>query len=600
MNGLPLALGAVAALTLVAVAKRGSRAFGHEGHWGSAGAGIVLVAGGKILLLLRSEDVTEPGFWGIPGGAIDPNEDPLTAALRELHEETGLRIPNPTLLGQVVWDSPNGRFRYTTSVVRVPEATSRKAIHLNWENNDHRWVDAAWLRDNVDDLHPGFRASLDQLLAVALPAGSANTFRGYHGTTRDNVPTILSSGLRGRVERGRAYQAPLPGRVYLASGLPEALAYVVGGLVTHDGTRWSAHGRPGHEPGAVVRASAPLSSCVPDEDWVGELLADVVQKQLWQPSPYDFARTKISDATRRDVEILYRCVPEATRDTWYRNRYRYDLDDAAVQSRIGKTAINAALKTKRGREILARLATSAPNVACEQGSVVVEDAHALDLADLQRLAVDGSNLAKVGRPMLKGSADKAKRSPPRRSPNQDYLGPDVRGKRVPVGSPGLTWEIASSMSNTPRIWLTETLTKHGETITHQVGRVELEGYHDDGYDDEDDEYQYLGHRGLSDACLGSIRRVRERLGRVPIYWYVVRMSELSPRLRGRGLGRFMYEKLLSILGRHGVTVLVAETCANGSTSEMARRVYASLLKDYVGEGLVVSSVRRAPARRTRK
>ena len=39
-----------------------------------------------------------PDTWGweIPGGALEPNEDPEVAARRECFEETGWRVIGPT------------------------------------------------------------------------------------------------------------------------------------------------------------------------------------------------------------------------------------------------------------------------------------------------------------------------------------------------------------------------------------------------------------------------------------------------------------------------------------------------------------------------
>lgn len=180
-SGLPLSLLSVGALALASQLPAGSFAFGHEGHWGSAGAGILLVAGTgharKVLVLLRSEDVTEPGLWNLAGGAVDRDEDPLDAGLRELREETGLgfapSVAHAHLLGQTVWHSPNGRFRYTTSVVEVPVSVMKHPIELNWENDEHKWVGEAWLRENEEELHPGFRAKMDELIAIAFGSAAA-------------------------------------------------------------------------------------------------------------------------------------------------------------------------------------------------------------------------------------------------------------------------------------------------------------------------------------------------------------------------------------------------------------------------------------------
>lgn len=56
-------------------------------------AGLVVNAAGEVLLQLRDDrpDIGHPGHWGLPGGAIEPGEEPEGAFLRELEEETGWR-----------------------------------------------------------------------------------------------------------------------------------------------------------------------------------------------------------------------------------------------------------------------------------------------------------------------------------------------------------------------------------------------------------------------------------------------------------------------------------------------------------------------------
>eukprot|EP01043_Picozoa_sp_COSAG02_P025827 COSAG02_NODE_1465_length_12485_cov_9.526804_7_plen_233_part_00 len=47
---------------------------------------------GRVLLTRRPKHMrTFPGCWVLPGGSVDPGESTLSAALRELQEETGLR-----------------------------------------------------------------------------------------------------------------------------------------------------------------------------------------------------------------------------------------------------------------------------------------------------------------------------------------------------------------------------------------------------------------------------------------------------------------------------------------------------------------------------
>ncbi|MBN1285997.1 MAG: NUDIX hydrolase [Anaerolineae bacterium] len=53
-------------------------------------AGVVVNDEGRVLLLEHVYHVEHP--WGLPGGWIDRHEDPDAALIRELMEETGLRI----------------------------------------------------------------------------------------------------------------------------------------------------------------------------------------------------------------------------------------------------------------------------------------------------------------------------------------------------------------------------------------------------------------------------------------------------------------------------------------------------------------------------
>lgn len=55
------------------------------------GAAVILFReDGAVLLNLRDGNTSiYPGFWSIPGGVVEPGEDPESAARRELWEETG-------------------------------------------------------------------------------------------------------------------------------------------------------------------------------------------------------------------------------------------------------------------------------------------------------------------------------------------------------------------------------------------------------------------------------------------------------------------------------------------------------------------------------
>ena len=63
--------------------------------------GMEALAGGAAFLLSRraSRLSRHAGQWALPGGRIDEGEDVVTAALRELDEEVGLRLDESHVLG---------------------------------------------------------------------------------------------------------------------------------------------------------------------------------------------------------------------------------------------------------------------------------------------------------------------------------------------------------------------------------------------------------------------------------------------------------------------------------------------------------------------
>lgn len=131
-------------------------------YYGRRAAGALIFAAdtGRVLLLLRSINVMEPGLWGIPGGRVETGESPRETAIAETGEECGAA---PGLVVESrpfdVWRAPEGNFVYYTFRAVVPVEFEPE---LNWESDNYRWVLPAQVSQDMS-VHPNVRRVLDTL-----------------------------------------------------------------------------------------------------------------------------------------------------------------------------------------------------------------------------------------------------------------------------------------------------------------------------------------------------------------------------------------------------------------------------------------------------
>ncbi|GAB3211796.1 NUDIX hydrolase [Nocardia tengchongensis] len=109
--------------------------------------GVAVFQGGKLLVVRRVEAGSHAGMWELPGGGVESGETFAECVVRELFEETGLRVLRITdVLGGFDYATrTKSRVRKYSFVVEAEPGE----IRLDpLEHDRYQWIDA----DSVDNL----------------------------------------------------------------------------------------------------------------------------------------------------------------------------------------------------------------------------------------------------------------------------------------------------------------------------------------------------------------------------------------------------------------------------------------------------------------
>jgi 8-oxo-dGTP pyrophosphatase MutT (NUDIX family) len=133
---------------------------------------VLLVDPAGRVLLLHGGDPARPGlrWWFTPGGGLDGGETTVTAACRELFEETGLRV-TPDLLGEPVrhevaefsYDGRHYRQEQDFFLLRVSDWQVDTAGMDEEERRSitgHRWWSVAEIEASREEIYPADLAVL--------------------------------------------------------------------------------------------------------------------------------------------------------------------------------------------------------------------------------------------------------------------------------------------------------------------------------------------------------------------------------------------------------------------------------------------------------
>lgn len=158
---------------------------GADGMLTRRAARVILVDASDRVLLVRGHDGDDPSrhWWFTVGGGIDPGEDERAAAVREVLEETGLRIAPEDLEGPVLTRSAIFDFarehclqHETFFVARL--SGSHEPSRDGWTVLETSFLDeCAWL--TLDEL----RAVEIEVFPATLATIVADVLPGWDGTT---------------------------------------------------------------------------------------------------------------------------------------------------------------------------------------------------------------------------------------------------------------------------------------------------------------------------------------------------------------------------------------------------------------------------------
>ena len=134
---------------------------GHQPLVVVGAAAVVLTPAGLLLVKRRDNQL-----WGLPAGSKELNEALTTTAMRELHEETGLRGTQPQLL--TVVSGPGMQYTYPNgdqidSVTTVYRLTATGELKTSDETSAVRYVPLERL---PEQLTPITRHILEQLTGM--------------------------------------------------------------------------------------------------------------------------------------------------------------------------------------------------------------------------------------------------------------------------------------------------------------------------------------------------------------------------------------------------------------------------------------------------
>lgn len=132
---------------------------------------LVLNEKSEVLILTLGEykEKPEKSFKpDLPGGLVDPDETELTAAARELQEETGITATTDLFkLAYAKTEFYENENKSVTKFLYVLNLNTTPDVTLSWEHSAYKWVPSNTLIDSID-LRPFYKEAIEYCFSSRL------------------------------------------------------------------------------------------------------------------------------------------------------------------------------------------------------------------------------------------------------------------------------------------------------------------------------------------------------------------------------------------------------------------------------------------------
>lgn len=124
--------------------------------------GLIRNAQEQVLFLRRHPDDSFGNLWDIPGGGIEPGEQPSAAAVREVLEESGLRVQKGKLLTSIACGDPENK-KWTVFLLYTFTYNGELAhVSIDESHTEYRWLTLERAQKELE-LCPALVALIQQL-----------------------------------------------------------------------------------------------------------------------------------------------------------------------------------------------------------------------------------------------------------------------------------------------------------------------------------------------------------------------------------------------------------------------------------------------------